>query len=133
MSERCRAVKQRIADASADLFGKQRVATSRVDHYLGGKLARLSLCGKAHAYAAVSGGEQQLNAQVLGNIGGAVVIDQNDATPERLLGEVTRLIQTPGELEGMGKRASSAASPDAAQRLTDLILQIAAEHRQLGN
>ena len=99
-----------------------------------GTIAELALLGKPAILIPLpgsGGGEQQLNARVLGQIGAAVVLDQSDATPERLLEEVTRLVQTPELLEAMGKRAASAAAPEAAERLTDLILKIAAESRRL--
>ncbi len=76
------------------------------------------------------GGEQRLNAAALGNAGAALVIDQSDATPERLEREIRRLIETPGELETMGKRATTVANAGAAERLTDLILRLAAESRE---
>ncbi|MEO8976427.1 MAG: hypothetical protein ABI552_11815, partial [Casimicrobiaceae bacterium] len=52
MSERRRAVEQRIADASAHLFGKQGIATRRVDDDFGSDLGCFRLAGKAHAYTA---------------------------------------------------------------------------------
>jgi UDP-N-acetylglucosamine--N-acetylmuramyl-(pentapeptide) pyrophosphoryl-undecaprenol N-acetylglucosamine transferase len=73
------------------------------------------------------GNEQQRNATVLGRIGAALVLDQNDANPERLLAEVQRLLESPDELESMGRQAKQAAVPDAAARMTDLILAFAQE------
>jgi len=54
------------------------------------------------------------------------VLDQEAATPERLLSEIDRLLQAPDKLAIMGAQAFRAASPDAAIRLTDLILDLAA-------
>ena len=98
-----------------------------------GMVAELATLGKPSVLIPLpgsGGGEQRLNANVLGKVGGAVVIEQNAATPERLLQEVRHLIETPGLLEDMSRRARSACAPGAAERLTNLLLSTVEESRR---
>lgn len=72
-----------------------------------------------------SGGEQEANARLVEDAGGAVVLLQAELTPERLLGEVRRLLGAPGWLKEMGERARALAVPDAADRIVALLLEVA--------
>lgn len=73
-----------------------------------------------------SGGEQAANARVVEAAGGAVVLPQDDLTPERLVDTLTRLLADRAGLRAMGARARSLAVPDAALRLARLIREVAA-------
>jgi UDP-N-acetylglucosamine--N-acetylmuramyl-(pentapeptide) pyrophosphoryl-undecaprenol N-acetylglucosamine transferase len=68
------------------------------------------------------GGEQHRNADLLGSIGAAVVIDETGVTTERLLSELTNLLGHQARLDEMSTRARSICREDAAAQLADLIL-----------
>ncbi|CAA9543549.1 MAG: UDP-N-acetylglucosamine--N-acetylmuramyl-(pentapeptide) pyrophosphoryl-undecaprenol N-acetylglucosamine transferase [uncultured Thermomicrobiales bacterium] len=72
------------------------------------------------------GDEQRKNARVLGDAGGAVVIDQTDATSDRLRSEILVLAESPQRRQAMTVAARSTATPDAAARLVDEILTLTA-------
>jgi UDP-N-acetylglucosamine--N-acetylmuramyl-(pentapeptide) pyrophosphoryl-undecaprenol N-acetylglucosamine transferase len=69
--------------------------------------------------------DQLANANVLAKAGGAIVLKQDDFTPERLAGEIAGLAADPGKLPAMAAGAKSAGVLDAADRLADLVLRVA--------
>ncbi|MDQ3654482.1 MAG: UDP-N-acetylglucosamine--N-acetylmuramyl-(pentapeptide) pyrophosphoryl-undecaprenol N-acetylglucosamine transferase [Chloroflexota bacterium] len=71
------------------------------------------------------GDEQRKNARILGNVDAAIVIDQADATPERLRHEILALIDAPERRAAMSTAAQSTSRPDAAARLVDELLKLA--------
>lgn len=71
------------------------------------------------------GDEQRKNARVLGDAGASVVIEQRDATPERLKSEILALASSVERRNDMAAAARSTARPDAASRLVDEILRLA--------
>lgn len=71
------------------------------------------------------GDEQRKNARILGNVEAAIVIDQPDATPERIRQEILSLIDDPGKRATMAIAARTTSRPDAAARLVDELLKLA--------
>jgi UDP-N-acetylglucosamine--N-acetylmuramyl-(pentapeptide) pyrophosphoryl-undecaprenol N-acetylglucosamine transferase len=69
--------------------------------------------------------DQRANAGVLMTAGGAIRLDQTDFTPERLASEIAALAAAPGRLAQMAAAAKAAGAIDAADRLADLVLQVA--------
>jgi len=69
--------------------------------------------------------DQLANAQVLGKAGGAMVLPQAEFTPGRLASEIAALAGDPDRLVAMAAAARAAGTPDAAERLADLVLRIA--------
>ena len=69
--------------------------------------------------------DQLANANVLAKAGGAIVLKQDDFTPERLANEIACLAADPGKLPAMAAGAKSAGVLDAAERLADLVLRVA--------
>jgi UDP-N-acetylglucosamine--N-acetylmuramyl-(pentapeptide) pyrophosphoryl-undecaprenol N-acetylglucosamine transferase len=69
--------------------------------------------------------DQLANAGLLQDAGGAIRIEQNDFTPERLAAEITALASDPRRLTRMAAAAKAAGSIDAAERLADLVIQVA--------
>jgi UDP-N-acetylglucosamine--N-acetylmuramyl-(pentapeptide) pyrophosphoryl-undecaprenol N-acetylglucosamine transferase len=51
---------------------------------------------------------------------------QDDFTPDRLAGEISTLASTPQKLVAMAAAARSHGATDAAERLVDLVLRVAA-------
>jgi UDP-N-acetylglucosamine--N-acetylmuramyl-(pentapeptide) pyrophosphoryl-undecaprenol N-acetylglucosamine transferase len=73
--------------------------------------------------------DQLANANVLERAGGAILLHQDAFTPERLAHEIATLAADPGRLAAMAAGAKSAGTPDAAERLADLVLRVAGVHR----
>jgi UDP-N-acetylglucosamine--N-acetylmuramyl-(pentapeptide) pyrophosphoryl-undecaprenol N-acetylglucosamine transferase len=70
--------------------------------------------------------DQLANARVLEAAGGAICIEQRDFTPRRLAAEIAALTGDTARLAGMAKAVKSAGTVDAAERLADLVLKVAA-------
>jgi UDP-N-acetylglucosamine--N-acetylmuramyl-(pentapeptide) pyrophosphoryl-undecaprenol N-acetylglucosamine transferase len=70
--------------------------------------------------------DQFANAGVLQDAGGAIRIVQKDFTPERLAAEIAGLAGDPKALKRMAEAAKSAGTVDAAERLADLVMKVAA-------
>ncbi len=93
-----------------------------------GTVAELALLGKPSLLIPLpqsGGGEQQANATFLAQAGAAIVLPQEEATPERLCQELVALLGDPERLASMGAAAMSLAQPDAAARLADVLLELA--------
>jgi UDP-N-acetylglucosamine--N-acetylmuramyl-(pentapeptide) pyrophosphoryl-undecaprenol N-acetylglucosamine transferase len=69
--------------------------------------------------------DQFENAGVLAAAGGAIRIEQRDLTPDRLASEIVALAGDPEQLDAMAAAARSAGTPDAAERLADVVMQVA--------
>jgi UDP-N-acetylglucosamine--N-acetylmuramyl-(pentapeptide) pyrophosphoryl-undecaprenol N-acetylglucosamine transferase len=67
--------------------------------------------------------DQFANAGVLAAAGGALRLPQDEFTPARLAGEITRLASAPEKLVAMAQAARSQGVLDAAERLADLVQQ----------
>jgi len=70
--------------------------------------------------------DQSANAGVLESAGGALRLRQDDFTPDRLAGEITALASAPQKLVAMAAAARSQGAVDAAERLADLVIRVAA-------
>jgi UDP-N-acetylglucosamine--N-acetylmuramyl-(pentapeptide) pyrophosphoryl-undecaprenol N-acetylglucosamine transferase len=69
--------------------------------------------------------DQFANAGVLQNVGGAIRVPQNEFVPRRLADEIAALAAAPKRLQDMAAAAHSIGRRDAADRLADLVLQVA--------
>jgi UDP-N-acetylglucosamine--N-acetylmuramyl-(pentapeptide) pyrophosphoryl-undecaprenol N-acetylglucosamine transferase len=70
--------------------------------------------------------DQAANAQVLATIDAATVIPQDRFTPERLAEEIRIRLEEPERLTRAASAAKSAGVKDAAERLAQAVLQLAA-------
>jgi UDP-N-acetylglucosamine--N-acetylmuramyl-(pentapeptide) pyrophosphoryl-undecaprenol N-acetylglucosamine transferase len=70
--------------------------------------------------------DQFANAGVLDRAGGALRLGQDAFTPERLAKEIAALAGNPQRLAAMADAARSLGRLDAAARLADLVLNVAA-------
>ncbi|MGB8106577.1 MAG: glycosyltransferase, partial [Pseudolabrys sp.] len=70
--------------------------------------------------------DQFENAGVLEAAGGAIRIVQADFTPRRLATAITTLSGDPAQLAQMAQGAKSVGTIDAAERLADLVIKVAA-------
>ncbi len=69
--------------------------------------------------------DQAANAAALAAAGGAIVVMQPDFTPERLASIISEALAAPAKLAASAKAARAAGVPNAADRLADLVLEIA--------
>ncbi len=69
--------------------------------------------------------DQAANAGVLERAGGAIRLPQSEFTPERLAAEIGALASAPQKLVAIAAAARSQGAVDAAERLADLVLQVA--------
>jgi UDP-N-acetylglucosamine--N-acetylmuramyl-(pentapeptide) pyrophosphoryl-undecaprenol N-acetylglucosamine transferase len=70
--------------------------------------------------------DQFANAGVLQSAGGAIRLVQQEFTPRRLANELAALAAAPQRLTAMAAAAQSLGRLDAAERLADLVLKVAA-------
>jgi UDP-N-acetylglucosamine--N-acetylmuramyl-(pentapeptide) pyrophosphoryl-undecaprenol N-acetylglucosamine transferase len=70
--------------------------------------------------------DQFANAGVLDRVGGAIRLVQQEFTPRRLASELAALAAAPQRLAAMAAAAQSLGRLDAAERLADLVLKVAA-------
>ena len=71
--------------------------------------------------------DQKANADRLQRAHGAIMFDQSRFTPDRLAGEIARFAAEPGKLAAMAAAARGQGILDAADRLADLVLEVAAQ------
>jgi len=91
-------------------------------------VAELAAAGKAALlipFAAATDQHQMANARTLERAGAARVVPQAELTPERLLKELRELLASPARLAEMEQRARRLARPDAAERIADLVEELA--------
>ncbi len=114
-----------VGDELPDLYAAASLVVSRAG---AGTLTELCALGLPAILVPLPGArrdEQTANARVLTDAGAAVLLLQTELTPERLIRLVRELLGDPACLKQMGERGRSLAAPDAADRLTDLILELA--------
>ncbi len=71
--------------------------------------------------------DQAANAAVLERAGGAIRLPQDAFTPERLAAEIAALAAAPQRLTVIAAAAKAVGRLDAAERLADLVLQVAGQ------
>ena len=69
--------------------------------------------------------DQAANARALASAGGATVVPQTEFTPERLADLLRDALAAPSKLVEAAQRAKTVGVPDAAERLADLVLEVA--------
>jgi UDP-N-acetylglucosamine--N-acetylmuramyl-(pentapeptide) pyrophosphoryl-undecaprenol N-acetylglucosamine transferase len=124
LQRRYRAV-EFVRDELADVYAAAALVLGRAG---AGTVAELSYLGKPGLLIPLpgsGGGEQEENARTLADAGGAVILAQDEATPERLRSDLERLLGDPDLLRSMGERAASLARRDAASRLAEELLTLA--------
>jgi UDP-N-acetylglucosamine--N-acetylmuramyl-(pentapeptide) pyrophosphoryl-undecaprenol N-acetylglucosamine transferase len=72
-----------------------------------------------------SGDEQTANARHVEHAGGCAVLPQAELSPRRLLERVRSLLADASALKEMGERARLVVVPGAAERIVDLLIQVA--------
>ncbi len=91
-------------------------------------VAELAAAGKASIFipfAAATEHHQSANAHAAERAGAARVIEQSELTPERLAGEIWKLLDHLEELSQMEQCARSWARPGGAERIADMVEDLA--------
>ena len=94
-----------------------------------GTVAELAAIGRPSILVPLPGAidqDQFANAGVLAEAGGGLRIVQSEFTSERLAGEIAALAAAPERLAAMAQKARAAGRLDAAERLADLVVKVAA-------
>jgi len=92
-----------------------------------GTIAELTALGKPSVLiplATSAGNEQEHNAVHLQEAGAAVALVKDAVTPEGLRTAVGPILASPGKRQHMAQQARTVGRPDAADRLTDLLLSV---------
>jgi UDP-N-acetylglucosamine--N-acetylmuramyl-(pentapeptide) pyrophosphoryl-undecaprenol N-acetylglucosamine transferase len=89
-------------------------------------IAELARCGKPAVLIPYphAGGHQRVNASVAAAAGGAVVLEEAEATPERMLTSVRRVLADERSREAMGERMRALSVPGAAEVLADAVAKL---------
>lgn len=114
-----------VADELPDLYAAAAVVVSRAGAGTVTELCALGLPAVLIPLPGARRDEQTANARILADAGAAVLLPQDELSPERLVVVVRDLLGDPRRLKLMAERARSLATPDAADRLGDLILGLA--------
>jgi UDP-N-acetylglucosamine--N-acetylmuramyl-(pentapeptide) pyrophosphoryl-undecaprenol N-acetylglucosamine transferase len=83
-------------------------------------------------YPHAAADHQSGNARHMAEAGAAVVVPDSEIDAHRLRREVGELIAAPDRLRAMAAAARAAARPDAARRIADATLEVAANGRSSG-
>lgn len=87
-------------------------------------VSEITVCGRASIMIPspnVTGNHQYHNAKSVADVGGAVLIEEKDITPELLYEEIMKLVNNPASRAEMEQNAKKAAPADAAGIITDYI------------
>lgn len=90
-------------------------------------LAELEAAGKASILIPspiVAGNHQYHNAMVLGKAGAAEVIEQKDASPERIISEIEKLYNDRDKVEVMSASAKALHLEDTNQRILSVVKEL---------
>jgi UDP-N-acetylglucosamine--N-acetylmuramyl-(pentapeptide) pyrophosphoryl-undecaprenol N-acetylglucosamine transferase len=75
-------------------------------------------------FAGAADDHQTANAAELARFGGAEVLPEAEASPERLAGRILHYLEARDELDAMARALAPLATPDAADRIADLCLEL---------
>lgn len=123
---RCRYhVEEFIREEIADVYAMASLVFARSGAGTVSELGRVGLPSVLVPLPGTWGDEQRKNAAILANAGAAVVVEQADASPDRLRSIFLDLISDPDRLSRMAESARTIGDPDAASKLLDQLLLLA--------
>jgi UDP-N-acetylglucosamine--N-acetylmuramyl-(pentapeptide) pyrophosphoryl-undecaprenol N-acetylglucosamine transferase len=117
-----------IAEFFADLPARMADAHLIVGRAGASTVSELAVIGRASVlvpFPHALDQDQAANAAALAKSGGAIVVPQDEFTPEHLAEILRCALAAPAKLEAAATAAKSVGVPDAAERLADLVLEIA--------
>ena len=122
--QQCRyVVREYVADELPGVFALASLVVARSG---AGTVTELAHIGKPSILIPLShagGYEQERNATILTAAGGAVMIPEASATPDRLYQEIVQLLDRPDQLAEMAAGARSIGTDNAASGLATLVLR----------
>ena len=119
-----RAWVQPFSDDMAALYAQSDLVIARAGASTIAELARCGIPAILIPYPFAEG-HQRLNAKLVEEAGGGLVVEECEAAPERVLGLVRRLVADRRLRSIMGAQMRTLHRDDATQRLTDAILELA--------
>jgi UDP-N-acetylglucosamine--N-acetylmuramyl-(pentapeptide) pyrophosphoryl-undecaprenol N-acetylglucosamine transferase len=123
-------VSAEIAPFFADLPARMAASHLAISRSGASTVAELSAIGRPSILVPLPHAldqDQLANADVLERAGGAIRLLQDAFTPQQLAAEIAALAAAPQRLAAMAAAAKSMGRLDAADRLADLVLQVAAQ------
>src|SRR5882762_1953601 len=115
-----------VGDELADVYAAAALVVSRAGAGTVNECCQLGVPALYIPLPSAAGDEQTANARLVERAGGCSILPQASMTPALLRERIQQLLADPGRLKDMGERARTLAVPDAADRLADLLLEIAA-------
>lgn len=92
----------------------------------GSTVAEIAVIGRPAIFIPLTiNADQRANAQSLVQAGGALLVEQQSG-PAALAGAIEKLLATPGELATMARASAAAGIADAAEKLSQLVIQTTA-------
>lgn len=90
-------------------------------------IAELARCGLPSLLIPYpfAGGHQRANATLAEACGGGIVVEESQATPERMLREIRGLMIDPARRRAMGARMRTLSASEATTRLSEAIVELA--------
>ena len=122
LGDRC-TVKEFLHDVPAELAAADLVV-ARAGAMTTAELAAAGRPSLLVPFAAATHGHQLANARALERAGAAVVLTEDEATPERVAEALAALLSDPARLAAMGRAARAASRPDAAEKFADLVMAV---------
>jgi UDP-N-acetylglucosamine--N-acetylmuramyl-(pentapeptide) pyrophosphoryl-undecaprenol N-acetylglucosamine transferase len=114
-----------VGEELGDLYAAASLVVGRAGAGTVTELAALGLPAILIPLPGARGDEQTANARVLADAGAAVLLPEADLTADRLIREISSLLGDIDRRRTMAARAHALATPDAAERLVDLVLGLA--------
>ncbi|BCB76840.1 UDP-N-acetylglucosamine--N-acetylmuramyl-(pentapeptide) pyrophosphoryl-undecaprenol N-acetylglucosamine transferase [Phytohabitans flavus] len=115
-----------IHEEMADVLAAADIVVARSG---AGTVAELTALGKTCVlvpYPYSAGGEQRIAARTLAAKGAAIMLDGDEATPDRLRDTIRGLLANPAHRVAMARAAAEHGRPDAADRVVAEVLAAAA-------
>jgi UDP-N-acetylglucosamine--N-acetylmuramyl-(pentapeptide) pyrophosphoryl-undecaprenol N-acetylglucosamine transferase len=114
-----------VGDELADVYAAAALVVSRAGAGTVNECCQLGVPALYIPLPGARGDEQTANARLVGRAGGCSILPQPGMTPALLVERITTLLANPSRLKEMGERARTRAVPDAAERLADVLLEVA--------
>jgi UDP-N-acetylglucosamine--N-acetylmuramyl-(pentapeptide) pyrophosphoryl-undecaprenol N-acetylglucosamine transferase len=94
----------------------------------GSSVAELAAAGKPSLlvpFPFAADNHQHKNAEIFADAGAAVLVPESELTDQRLLNELSGLLNNPERLREMAAKARTLAHPDALQRIAQMAVRLA--------
>lgn len=114
-----------VGEELADIYAAASLVVGRAGAGTVNELCHLGLPALLIPLPGAADDEQTANARLLVEARAAVLLPDAELSPERLAETVLGLLGEPARLKSMGEQARALARPDAAERLVELILDLA--------